>query len=75
MAEDLMELEPRESCKGEGNKCPWRELPLECTNKFPFEPIYENIGKLKEWILDRYRSLTFNVCDGQKLLLVTKARC
>ena len=51
-------------------RCPKRELPPECPEECPFQPIKENIGKLKKWILERYRSSTFNTCNDQQLPLV-----
>ena len=50
--------------------CPDRELPPEPPTELPVEPREENIGRLKEWIVSRYRASAFNTCTHQKLPLV-----
>ena len=53
--------------------CPIRELPPEVPDAIPFAPVIENVPKLKEWILERYKSSSFNVCPHQPLPLVTSS--
>merc|ERR1712130_867733 len=48
-------------CRGECG-CPIRELPPEVPDVIHFDPVVENIPKLKDWILERYKSSSFNVC-------------
>ena len=42
--------------------CLKREQPPEKPTKLPFDCIPENVNKMKEWILNRYASSTFNKC-------------
>ena len=44
-----------------------REQPPEKPTKLPFDCIPENVNKMKEWILNRYASSTFNKCKHQEL--------
>ena len=50
--------------------CPARSLPPEAPSKIPYEPIEENIEKLRAWIVEHFRSSAFNNCTHQKLPLV-----
>ena len=36
----------------------------------PFPPTLENVDRLEQWIRDRYRASTFNVCNNQALPLM-----
>ena len=47
--------------------CPKRELPSSTPASLPCPPTEENLPKLKQWLLDRYASSTFNVCEHQPL--------
>ena len=38
------------------------ELPPEVPDLIPYSPIEENITLLKEWILESYKSSSFNTC-------------
>ena len=50
--------------------CPIRELPLLPPDALPF-PIYEGCReKLQQFLLDYYRSSTFNTCEHQQLPLM-----
>ena len=50
--------------------CPIRELPLPPPDALPF-PIYEGCReKLQQFLLDYYRSSTFNTCEHQQLPLM-----
>ena len=53
--------------------CPIRELPLDVPDTIPYALVVENIPKLKEWILERYKSSSSNVCPHQSLPLVTSS--
>ena len=47
--------------------CLKRTLPPPPPSKMPFTPNEGNREKLKDWLLRRYASSTFNVCPHQKL--------
>ena len=47
--------------------CPKRTLPPPLPKDIPYPPIEENREKLKQWILDYYKSSTFNTCEHQPL--------
>ena len=47
--------------------CLEREMPPKPPGELPFEPIEQNILKLKEWIEDRYAASTFNKCEHTPL--------
>ena len=51
---NISELEP---CT-----CPQRTAPPGLPDKLPFDPIPENIPKMRDYILNRYASSTFNKC-------------
>ena len=48
-------------------KCPKREMPPPLPDRLPFECIPENNERMKEWLLNRYASSTFNKCTHQQL--------
>ena len=48
-------------------QCPQRELPPPRPDRLPFEPTAENIPRMKEWLLQRYASSTFNQCTHTTL--------
>ena len=48
--------------------CPKRVKPPAVPSKLPYEPTPENRPKLKQWIIDRYRASSFNVCENQELV-------
>ena len=52
-------------------KCPTRSLPPTDTPRLPCPATEANLPKLKQYILDRYRSSTFNTCEKQKLPLIS----
>ena len=54
------ELEVEKSCS-----CPRRTLPPEMPTKLPFPET--EVEKIKEWIVNRYKSSTFNTCEHQPL--------
>ena len=47
--------------------CPKREKPPRPPSSIPFPATPENHSKLKEWILNNYKSSTFNICENQGL--------
>ena len=47
--------------------CPKREKPPTAPTTLPFPATVENREKLKNWILNRYASSTFNICENQTL--------
>ena len=47
--------------------CPKRQLPPQRPQQLPFPATSANRGKLKEFLLDFYKSSTFNTCDHQPL--------
>ena len=48
-------------------KCPKRESVPTRPEKLPFTPSEENNGKMKEWLLDMFKSSTFNTCPHSPL--------
>ena len=47
--------------------CPAHSKPPDRPTSLPFEPLEENVDKMKAWLLDRFASSTFNVCPHQPL--------
>jgi len=47
--------------------CPTRSSPLPRPKELPFPSTEENIPKMREWLLERYSSSTFNQCKHQQL--------
>ena len=52
-------------------ECPRRQLPPTPPRKLPFPATEANISKLKDYLLDYYRSSTFNSCPNQPLPMMT----
>ncbi|MEW8309573.1 MAG: DDE-type integrase/transposase/recombinase [Candidatus Thiodiazotropha endolucinida] len=50
--------------------CPKREPPPPLPEKLPFPPTKENLPRLKTFLLDHYKSSTFNNCEHQPLPLM-----
>ena len=48
-------------------QCPPREQPPPPPTSLPFQPTEENIDKLQNWLLNHYKSSTFNTCEHQPL--------
>ena len=42
--------------------CPQRMVVPERPTSLPFDPIPENNSRMRQWLLDRYASSTFNTC-------------
>ena len=47
--------------------CPARALPPPLLDKPPFDPVEENVDKLKNWIMENYKASVFNTCECQPL--------
>ena len=52
-------------------ECPKRELPPPMPTTLPFPATEEHRADLQEYILDRYKSSTFNTCEHQPLPLMS----
>ena len=50
--------------------CPQRSLPPTTKPTLPCEPIEENLPQLKQYIMHRFASSAFNMCERQKLPLM-----
>ena len=53
--------------------CPRRELPPNSPASLPCSPTEQHLPRLKQWLLDRYASSTFNVCEHQPLPLMSSS--
>ena len=51
--------------------CPKRSSVPPRPTKLPFDPAPENVGRMKEWLLKRFASSTFNTCPHQPLQQMT----
>lgn len=51
--------------------CPQRSTPPPRPQRLPFEPCAENIDKMKQWLLERFASSTFNKCKHRPLPTMT----
>ena len=51
--------------------CPRRETPPPLPTSLPYPPTEENRIKLQEFLLDHYRSSTFNTCEHQPLPMMS----
>jgi hypothetical protein len=51
-------------------RCPRRSMPPPCPTTLPLPATTENVGHLKQWLLDYYASSTFNVCPHSRLPLM-----
>ena len=65
-AEPIAETGCISSIKGKCD-CPKRTKPPKAPEKLPFPATPENRDKLKSWILDQYKSSSFNICEKQGL--------
>ncbi|CAG2222071.1 unnamed protein product [Mytilus edulis] len=50
--------------------CPKRQSPPPTPVKLPFSPTEENVPKLQNFLLEHYKSSTFNTCEHQPLPLM-----
>ena len=51
--------------------CPKRTLPPSRPEQLPFDCTEENVPKMRNWLLERYSSSTFNQCRHQQLPGIT----
>ena len=51
--------------------CPKRQMPPPLPHSLPYPPTEENLDKLEKYLLDRYKSSTFNTCEHQLLPKMT----
>ena len=51
--------------------CRPRTPPPPLPDRLPFEPVEENVPKMKAYLLDRYKSSTFNKCGHQRLPMMS----
>ena len=47
--------------------CPIRTVPPPCPDELPFPCTPENSARMRDWLLNRYGSSTFNTCPHQQL--------
>ena len=59
--------EPSSSIEHVSCSCPQRTSVPSRPDKLPFEPVSSNIAKMRQWLLDRYSSSTFNTCPHRPL--------
>ena len=52
-------------------QCPRRTLPPPLPKSMPFAATEDNCGKLEKYLLNYYKSSTFNVCEHQTLPMMT----
>ena len=52
-------------------ECPRRLVPPPPPKSLPFPATEENRGRLEEWLLEYYKSSTFNVCEHQLLPMMS----
>lgn len=51
--------------------CPQRSAPPPLPTELPYPPTEENRERLEQWLLNYYKSSTFNVCEHQPLPLMS----
>lgn len=54
----------------EPRNCPKRQLPPAPLTEMPFPASSENLSRLKDFLLDKFASSTFNTCENQPLSLM-----
>ena len=62
---------PTEPIPSRSCQCPQRELPPPPPTMVPYPPTVENCSKIEKWLLDYYKSSTFNVCAHQTLPMMS----
>ena len=66
--QDCNDVTGTETCQG---GCRKREPPPPLPTRLPFEPTEGNVPRMKSWLLDRYKSSTFNKCSHQRLPMMS----
>ena len=56
---------------GQTCECPTRQPPPERPTSLPFPATEENLQKLETWLLNHYKSSSFNVCEHQPLPMMS----
>ena len=56
-------------------ECIKRSSTPERPNVIPYEPVPENIDKLKKWLVDAFSANAFNTCTHQKLQKMEGTPC
>ena len=51
--------------------CPRRQLPPPLPVALPYSPTEENLDKLQNWLLNHYKTSTFNICEHQPLPMMS----
>ncbi len=54
-------------CVSQTCNCPCRTAVPPRPKSLPFPPAPENIDKMKHWLMDRFKSSTFNICPHRPL--------
>ena len=52
-------------------QCPPREQPPPAPKSLPFPPTEDNVENLQNWLLDYYKTSTFNTCEHQTLPMMS----
>ena len=63
-------LDDSKQCVNLSCDCPVRQTPPQIPDKLPFPATEENVPKLREFLLEHYKSSTFNTCEHQLLPLM-----
>ena len=50
--------------------CPQRQTPPQIPTNLPFPATEDNIHRLRDFLLEHYKSSTFNTCEHQPLPLM-----
>ena len=66
MSTELTDM-PTSACELQVCECPQRAAVPSRPNKLPFEPIPANNDKMSKWLLDFFKSSTFNTCPHRPL--------
>ena len=65
------DIQPSETSVTRDCQCPSREPPPLLPTTLPFPASEENVEKLEKWLLNHYKSSTFNVCSNQVLPMMS----
>ena len=61
------ETHEKRSCESDKCDCPRRQRPPPRPERLPFPATADNRERLQQWLIDRYKSSTFNTCQHQPL--------
>ena len=62
---------PAETSTHDNCKCIPRATAPERPTRIPYDPIPENVHKIKQWMVDRFSGSAFNQCTHQELPVMT----